>query len=250
MSHGELRIEPSIEILDAARKWLAPVREAMGNDFLGAFLTGSVLTQGFSPAKSGINVLVVGKKLTGDTMTAIAEALPPQGKRLRIEPMFLHRRQVEKSLDVFPMEWLDIQERHVRLEGENIFEYLEVPRHHLRLQCEHDLRGKNIQLRQTYMLSQLKAKLLEKELVAVASSFGALFRNLLRLQGESPPANNAQVIERVADVYALEPRGLLGAHLIRYAQGAYKPAEVLAMYRAFMVEVDRLVHAIDELPVS
>ena len=58
------------------------------------------------------------------------------------------------------------------------------------------------------------------------------------------------MIERVADVYGLDARGLLSAHLVRYAQGAHASKEIVEMYRSFMVEVDRLVHAIDELPVS
>ena len=195
-------------------------------------------------------MLVVGRELPVDVLSAIAKAMPPQGKSIRIEPLFLHRRQIEKSLDVFPMEWLDIQERHLTVEGENTFKDLKVPRRHLRLQCEHELRGKNIQLRQTYIVSQSDPKALEKQMADVASSFSALFRSLLRLQGESPPATNAQVVERVAEVYDLDPRGLLGAHLVRYARGSYNGDELLVMYKAFMAQVDRLTHAIDELPVA
>jgi hypothetical protein len=37
---------------------------------------------------------------------------------------------------------------------------------------------------------------------------------------------------------------------VRYSgEGAYKGGELAAMYQKFLVEVDRLVHAIDELPV-
>jgi hypothetical protein len=250
MSHGELRIEPPAQTLDACRAWLAPVREALGNEFLGAYLTGSVLTQGFDPKKSKVNILVVARHLEPDTLDRLAAAIPPAKKKgPGFEPMFVTRRQIEKSVDVFPIEWLDIQERHLRLEGENVFETLVVPRTHLRLQCEHQLRGKNIQLRQTYVLNRSRPAELGRELEAVASTFATLFRTLLRLQGEVPPTNNAQVIERVADVFALDARGLLSAHLVRYSEGAYKGAELVEMYRKFLVEVDRLVAAIDELAV-
>ena len=85
--------------------------------FLGAYLTGSVLTQGFSPSKSAVNVLIVGRELPVDVLTKVAKALPPQDKAIRVEPLLLHEQQIKSSLDVFPMEWLDIQERHLRLEG-------------------------------------------------------------------------------------------------------------------------------------
>lgn len=248
---GDLRIEPSPEILRAARDWLHPVRDALGNEFLGAYLTGSVLTQAFDPKHSLVNVLVVARHLDPDTLDRLCEAVPkPKKKALGFEPMFVTRTQIEKSVDVFPIEWLDIQERHLRLEGENVFEPLDVPRTHLRRQCEHQLRGKNIQLRQTYVMSRHQPAALEAELNAVASTFATMFRTLLRLQGETPPVDHGRVIERVADVYGLDARGLLVAHLVRYSgEGAYKGEELVSMYRKFLVEVDRLVLAIDELAV-
>jgi hypothetical protein len=249
MTHGELRIEPSAEILDATRAWLAPVRAALGPEFLAAYLTGSVLTQGFNPKRSGVNVLVVARELPPATLDALMDVLPQQRRPFRIEPLFLTKRQIEASLDTFPIEWLDIQEGHLRLEGEKVFEAFEVPRTHLRLQCEHELRGKNIQLRQAYLFSKRKPAELEARLSAMASPFAALFRTLLRLREESPPASHAAVIERVADLYGLDAKGLLSAHLVRYSGGAYRGAEVVEMYRRFMVEIDRLVAAIDQLPV-
>jgi len=253
--NGELRIQPSDEILDAARRWLQPVREAFGGEFLGAYLTGSVLTQGFDPALSHVNIMVVSRHLEPEILDRLAAAIPHEKKKkkkgaLEFEPLFVTQKQIEQSLDVFPIEWLDIQERHLRLEGDNVFETLEVPRHHLRRQCEHQLRGKNIQLRQVYVMSKHDSAALEAELAGVASTFATLFRTLIRLQGETPPTHNGQVIERVADMYGLDARGLLGAHLVRYSgEGAYKNDELAQMYRRFLVEVDRLVHAIDTLTV-
>lgn len=255
--NGELRIQPAEEVLAAARQWLQPVRETLGGEFLGAYLTGSVLTQGFDPELSHVNIMVVTRHLDPDILDRLAEAIPRQknGRKRRkgvllFEPLFVSKRQIEQSLDVFPIEWLDIQERHLRLEGENVFDSLDVPRAHLRRQCEHQLRGKNIQLRQVYVMSKHESAALEAELAGVASTFATLFRTLIRLQGETPPTNNGQVIERVADMYGLDARGLLGAHLVRYSgEGAYKGEELAQMYRRFLVEVDRLVHAIDELTV-
>ncbi len=254
--HGELRIQPPSEVIEATRHWLQPVRDALGKEFLGAYLTGSVLTQGFDPKLSHVNVLVVARHLDADTLDRLNAAIPRPKKKdkkksaLQFEPLFVTQTQIEKSLDVFPIEWLDIQERHLRLEGDNVFEAIEVPRDHLRRQCEHQLRGKNIQLRQAYILSKHEPAVLEAELAGVASTFATLFRTLIRLQGETPPTHNGQVVERVADIYGLDARGLLGAHLVRYSgEGAYNGGELGDMYRRFLVEVDRLVIAIDQLTV-
>ena len=44
--------------------------------------------------------------------------------------------------------------------------------------------------------------------------------------------------------------GVLGPHLMRYSHRRYKSDEILTLYRKFLVEMDRLVNAIDEMRVS
>jgi hypothetical protein len=250
MLTGELRIEPSPEILQSVRDWLAPVRTALGGDFLTAYLTGSVLTQGFDPRRSRINVLVVARQLDLALLDTLRQAIPATRKPPHFDPLFLSRIQIEKSLDVFPIEWLDVQERHLRIEGEDVFESIEVPRTYLRLQCEHELRGKHIQLRQAYLASGGDPAELGRVLRDKASSFATLFRTLLRLHGETPPADSGKVIARVADLFHVDAQGLLVAHLVRTSGRRYPAAEMTALFRKFLAEIDRLVVAIDQLRVT
>ena len=247
LTHGELRIEPASEILEASRRWLEPVRAALGPEFLSAYLTGSVLTQGFNPRHSRVNVAVIARALPADVLDAVARALPRGGTALRLEPLLLTRSQIEKSLDVFAIEWLDMKERHLLLAGDDVLATFEVPRTWLRLQCEHELRGKHIQLRQAYLLSAGHPAELARVLHASASSFAALFRTLLRLRGETPPAESQRVVERVADLFELDAQGLLSAHLVRYTSRRHKPAEVVPLFRRFLFEIERLIGAIDRL---
>jgi hypothetical protein len=250
ITHGEHRIEPAAEILAGVRAWLDQVRPALGTEFLAAYLTGSVLTQGFDAKRSRINVLVVARSLGVDVLDTLRQTIPATRKAPHYDPLFLTRIQIEKSLDAFPIEWLEIKERHMRLEGDDIFEPLEVPPTFLRLQCEHELRGKHIRLRQAYLLASKRPAELGTVLKTSASSFATLFRTLLRLRGETPPADSARVIERVADLFALDAQGLLGAHLVRYSGRRYSADEILPLYRKFLGEVDRLVTAIDQLRVA
>jgi hypothetical protein len=249
MQTRESRIEPSAAILESARQWLAPVRAALDTDFLAAYLTGSVLSAGFDPQHSRVNVLVFARALTAESLDRLAAAIPVSKKGTQFEPLFLTKDQVAASLDVFPMEWLDLIERHMRLEGEDVFEGVQVPRTWLRHQCEHELRGKHIRLRQEYLASGGRADRLKEVLARFASGFHTLFRTLLRLRGEEPPASTERVIERVADAYGLDARALLGAWMMRYAAKS-EGRDVKDVYRRFMTEIERLIAAIDGLRVS
>ena len=244
-----MTIEPPAATVAAVRAWLAPVRTAMGAEFLAAYLHGSVLTQGFDERRSRVNLLIVARSLNLDVLDAASRAIPEDRKPPHVSPLFLTQRQIEKSLDVFPIEWIDIKERHLRLEGQDVLGPLEVPRVHLRLQIEQELREKLITLRQAYLAHARRPEALGEVLQAAASSFATLCRSLLRLRGESPPAQTAHVIERVADVFALDAEGLLAAHLARYGEQRFKTVETTAHFRKFLVEVERLVNAIDEIQV-
>lgn len=250
MVHRELRIEPSAELLAAARAWLEPVRSALAGEFVGGYLTGGVLNQGFDHEQSKVNLLVIARTLDSDAMERLRQAIPAPGKKPpHFDPLFLTRRQVERSLDSFPIEVLEIRERHLCIEGDDFLSGIDVPLHHLRLQCEHELRGKLIQVRQAYLLSARNPEALVDVLRRAASSYATLFRTLLRLRGESPPANPVQVIGRIASLFKLDAEALLGAHMVRYSTKRYRPEEILSIYRKFLVEVNRLVIAIDSLQV-
>src|SRR5690348_4433468 len=111
MSLPESRLEPPPATLDAARRWLAPVRAALGAEFLAAYVTGSALTEGFDPARSNLNLLVVVRALPPSALDPLAAAIPPPGRGPHVAPLFLGREQLRDSLDVFPIEWLDLLER-------------------------------------------------------------------------------------------------------------------------------------------
>ncbi|MEK7330474.1 MAG: hypothetical protein AAB113_06685 [Candidatus Eisenbacteria bacterium] len=177
------------------------------------------------------------------------QKLPEDRKPPHVHPLFVTPRQIEKSLDVFPIEWIDIQESHLLIEGQDVLGGIEVPRGNLRLQLEHDLRARLVALRQAYLANAKHPQELGAVLHAAASGFATLCRTLLRLRGESPPANTPKVIERVADVFGLDAEGLLAAHLVRYGGHHHKRHELLGFYRRFLVEVERLANAIDEMRV-
>jgi len=248
LTESESRIEPAPAILQAARRWLEPVRNVLGSEFISAYLTGSVLTRAFDPRRSRVNILIVAQRLDTALLVPIARAIPATRRAPHFDPLFLSRRQIEKSLDVFPIEWIEIQERHLLLAGEDVVDRLQVARTNLRLQLEHELRSKQIQLRQTLLAAARKPAVLERTLAGAASSFAALFRSLLRLRGEEPPAEAARVYERVAEVFQLDAAGLMVPHNVRHS-GSGKRAEIPARYRSFLAELDRLIEAIAELRV-
>jgi hypothetical protein len=244
------RHEPAHFVLSAAQRWLAPVRERLGDDFLSAYITGGAMNPGFDPGKRHVNVLVVAKDLSLSKLDGVAASVPSSHKPPHIDPLFLTMQQVQRSLDVFPIEWLDLKERHWRLEGVDLFEALEVPDTWLRLQIEQELRGKHLRLLQEYLTGAAHPERLHAALARLASGFHTLFRSLIRLHGEVPPASLERVISRVAEIHALDANALHGAHRLRALRKHPGAEETRTAYKSFLAQVELLTSAVDALRVS
>src|SRR5262245_11008717 len=243
-------VEPTPLVLAASQRWLAPVQARLGPAFPSAYITGGALSEGFDPLRRHINVLVVVKDLPVSRIDQIAASVPQSGKPPHIDPLFVTLQQVQRSLDVFPIEWTDLKERHWKLEGVNLFETLQVPQTYLRLQIEQELRGKHLRLMQEYLTGGGHPERLHAALARLASGFHTLFRALIRLRGEAPPPSLDRVIERVAEIYGLDDQALKGAHRLRGQNKHPGVEETRATYRAFLAQVERLTSAVDGLRVT
>jgi hypothetical protein len=95
---------------------------------------------------------------------------------------------------------------------------IEIDPSHLRLQCEHELKGKHIQLREGYLLSAGEPKELESLLQGSLSTFLLLFRTVLRLAGEEGVREPEQVVRRTAAHVGFDPDPFLS--ILRARQGA------------------------------
>src|SRR4029077_2096426 len=111
----------------------------------------------------------------GEILDAVARSLIETRKAPHFDPLFLTHRQIQKSVDVFPIEWTEIQESHLLIEGHDVLGELQVPRTYLRLQCEQELRAKAIQLRKAYVLGARHPDRLQPRLPGSSPPFSPFF---------------------------------------------------------------------------
>ncbi len=245
----DLALAPSEAVLVAARQWLAPVQQFLGADLVTACITGGALQSDFDPKHRRINLLVVARDLPIARLDALAAAMPRPGKGAGVDPMVLTQTQVQRSLDVFPIEWLDVRERHFTIAGEPLFDTLEVPQRKLRLQIEQELRGKHLRLMQAYLAGTDRPADLHATLAAAASGFHTIFRALLRLQGEPVPGTHDGIVNRLAQLHGLDTNALAGARRMRTVSRAPGADETRATFRAFLAQIERLTHVVDGFQV-
>ncbi|MCD6413291.1 MAG: hypothetical protein J7L54_04020 [Elusimicrobia bacterium] len=120
------------------------------DDIVAAVLFGSACDETYEKGKSDINVCVVKKEIDPPDLKT-ARRICKNLKRKDVSFLFLTERHIDTSADSYPLELLDIQQRHRLLLGENIFENLEFKNEDIRLQCERQIKGLRIHLYRIYI---------------------------------------------------------------------------------------------------
>lgn len=144
-------------------------------------ITGSCLTGDYIQDKSDINSVLVLKDITLPVLELLGSLGKRYGKKRIKAPLMMTREYISSSLDVFPIEFLDIKLIHKTIYGEDVFSSLEIDDTVLRLQCEHDLKAKLINLRQAYISCAGKTNLLTGLLLDAFPGYFPLFRAMLYL---------------------------------------------------------------------
>jgi predicted nucleotidyltransferase len=235
------------EVEQALQAFVQDVQELYGGDLVAVFLYGSTAAGEHVAGRSDVNVAVVLRQLTPALLRKAAPHIRNWYRRGFATPLFFDPEALHDSLDVFPIEFLDMQERHRTLWGPDLFASLHIEQHNLRLQCEQELRGKLMKLRQSYVESALAPVDLEHVLVAAATSLVVLARTLLRLGGGDTTGKANAVLEQVQARFAVSTTALRKACQLKRGQIRLVGSGIEELYREILEEVEGLVEVVDKL---
>ena len=163
-------------------------------------ITGSALTDDFDPKKSDINSVFVLTKMDLKFLELLAPLGKKYGKKSVAAPLIMTSEYITNSLDVFPLEFLNIKLLHKTIYGEDLFQGLEINRSDLRLQCERELKVRMIGLRQGYISSSGDSKVLTNMFIDSFSGYIPLFKGIILLLGEEPPVTSHDAIAVLEEV--------------------------------------------------
>ena len=144
-------------------------------------LTGSALTDDFVPGKSDINSVIVLTEMDLKFLELLATLGKKYQKKRIAAPLIMTPEYVMNSLDVFPIEFLNIKLLHNTVFGENLFQDLKINRTDLRLQCERELKVRLIGLRQGYISCLGNSKMLLDMFIDSFSGYIPLFKGIILL---------------------------------------------------------------------
>jgi hypothetical protein len=209
---------PAIDVSSLPLRIQQPVRELaqilceLASDNLkGLVVFGAALGHSFDPTRMRTQSVAVLDHINLAMLDALRAKGVKFGKMGLQAPLIMTPRYIDESRDVFPVELLEIQQRHVVVFGHDHFQDLAFDRPDVRLQCEREFKRALIQLRQGLLAVAHRDKVLIDLCLAAAEHVARILRAVLWLKGKDSPASMREVIDAARPVVDMSLGGLRGA---------------------------------------
>ncbi len=154
---------------------------------------------------------------------------------------------IERSRDVFGVEFLDFQLTHRTILGEDPFIAVQVEKDDVRLQCERELKAMLVRLRQGYVAAAGDKGLVEDILISTAKGLVPLVRAMLWLSGIERPQTMETALKKAAVQFQVDLEAVVAAERWRYTKPRLTQADIQSAFTAILEAVDRLTTTIDEM---
>ncbi|MCX7816831.1 MAG: nucleotidyltransferase domain-containing protein [Syntrophales bacterium] len=215
----------------------------------GIYLFGSGARGDYFPGKSDLNFLILVKENALADLEKTFDVVKKWKKRRVSVPYILTKGFIEKSLDTYPIEFLEMKLHHVCVYGDDALEALKIEPYHVRLQLERELRGKIVLLRRGFLEVEGAERGLIHLFKISVPAFLTYFVSLLYLKNISVPKEREKLIAKVEEHFRL--RGDVFSKCLRIKDGNYKleKQSLLALFNDYVREIERFISIVDEIRV-
>ena len=233
------------EIMRKAESVADDCKAAFADDLISVILYGSGVTAEYDPKKSDLNFLVVLSEEGIERLHLAHELVAKWHKHKVSTPLFLSKAYIESSLDTFPIEFLNIKGNHKLIVGEDVLEGISFDKSFIRMQCERELKGKLLLLRERYVETRGKPKVLKELISASVPTFIFVFKGLLYYLDEELPETKQDTVTRLARALDLDEE--LFSSLLQIEAGARKPSkeELADIFKRYLQQIRTLALRID-----
>jgi hypothetical protein len=248
------RIQRKLDVLpapirDSVHEFSERASAALGDNLQSLTVVGSSLTADFKPGQSDINTVLVLGKQNLNALNAVASLARPMRKKKISPPLLMTPSYIERSSDVFGVEFLDFQLTHRTVLGEDPFASLTFEKKDVRLQCERELKATLIRLRQGYIAAAANRRLVRDILISTARALVPLLRAMLWLKDIDRIGETGPTFSKASGVFSLRADPLMTADQWRYQKIRLSEAEMEAAFESVYSTVDELAGLVDKLEV-
>ena len=232
---------------DKINEFVTRLREAAGANLESVILFGSAATEDFHPEFSNVNLFCVVRDSSFAALQAVALAVKWWDRQKQPPPLFMTRHEVERSIDVFSIELIDMQMHHRVLFGEDVIQGFRIPANLHRMQVEYELREKLALLRQQLLLASGNDSRMWELLTRSVSSFVTLFRHALMVLDQAAPHRKREAVHALSQQIKFDPSGVLDVLDVRERKVNRKKLDVKDVFSRYLAAVEQVTTAVDRM---
>jgi len=223
------------------------LRAAAGTNLESVILFGSAVAGDFHPEFSNVNLFCVIRDNSFAALQALAPAVKWWDAQKQPPPQFMTRDEIERSVDVFTIEFMDIKQHHRVLFGEDVFQTLTIPTKLHRVQVEYELREKVALLRQHLLLASGNDARLWDLLTRSVSSFATLFRHALMVLGSDAPVGKREAAQALAKQVGFDPSAFMQVFDVRERKAEHRKFDVADVFSRYLTALEQVTAAVDKM---
>jgi hypothetical protein len=236
-----------MDIADRYKPFVDVLLEDHRNKMHSAYIVGSALTRDYDPKKSDINSVIVLHEMDLKFLETLAPLGRKYGKQGIAAPLIMTPSYIDKSRDVFPMEFLNIKLLHHTVFGQDIFRELDIDRTDLRQQCERELKIKLIGLRQGYISAAGDQKVLATGFADSFTGYMPLFKAIITLLGGEAPQNNREILAALTDITGIRTDAFNEVLALKSRQAKPTIEKLNLVFKDYYEIIEQLGEVIDAL---
>lgn len=224
-------------------------KKIFGDDLISIILYGSGTGNEFQPGKSDLNFLIILSDETIDHLDRAIETVSRWRKKKVATPLFMTKSYIESSLDSYPLEFLNIKKNYILVYGEDVLKDISLEAHHLRLQCEREIKGKLLLLREGFLETEGKQKRIKELINASITAFISIFSGLLYLKGIEIPPTRREIIQFVAKEIPINQEIFMRCLDIKQDKKGFSSSEIKDIFKTYVVEIRKLWEVVDKMEI-
>jgi len=238
----ELKISDKLK--NSLQNFNVTLKDIYQEELISLILYGSAASGEFVDKHSNLNALVI---LRNTDLGILKRASCIINKFRMINPLFLTENYINSSTDIFPIEFLDMQENYLVLYGKDVLKNINVNTSNLRFQCEQELKAKLINLKQLYIRINRDNVALRNLLFKSFTSVLHILRNVLRLKGKKPPYLKQGILKELKSEFQIDIaiwEKILAAKTMKIK---LKTKDTEELFIKFVRELEIIVEIVDKL---
>ena len=238
------------EVRQTLKSYLIQLRKQLGTHLEAIIVYGSLARGEFVVGRSNINILLVVKECSRHILTSCGTLQRRWAKEGIVAPLLVTEEDLKQSFDLFPLEYGEIKEHHVLLEGQDPFLTCQINYGNLRVQCEQEIRGNLLRVRQRFIEGWARPEAIQALLPISFTALLPCLRSVLRLLGHPSNGSTGDTLDRLSGAIQFDQTVLQEVFNMKRGMSSPGVHELPYLYERYLQTMYDLVCRVEALKVE